>query len=346
MDMGFSEEVSKKALAECVWDVNKALDLLLTRGPSGEGYSDKSSSGGKGVAEGLVPAPAAPKPDAALPADSAWRKPAAPAPAATAGAKAASTTSATASTSARSTGKGAVLDVVDASTTASTASSPRSAGRAEKDTGAASKREALVSSANAASATKASSKPRDTPSTPTSAASLASSTTSPLGDAAAATPLASVAPAKVADVAPEEAAPAQRKKIERIASTWSAEDGQAGQLSVEQEKFVRCWVDTRTDIGWMYAESLEDGTKQGWLPTFVLEPELPAELRYMVATATAPAVHDTQLSTVAGGVLKVHHTSRTSQNDKEGWAYAETITTGAETQAGWVPVYCLEWLDA
>jgi len=30
-EMGFSEEQSREALAECVWDVNKALDLLFTR---------------------------------------------------------------------------------------------------------------------------------------------------------------------------------------------------------------------------------------------------------------------------------------------------------------------------
>lgn len=31
-DMGFSEAVAKKAFAECNWDVNKALDLLFSRG--------------------------------------------------------------------------------------------------------------------------------------------------------------------------------------------------------------------------------------------------------------------------------------------------------------------------
>ena len=31
-DMGFCESEVRKALAECVWDVNRALDLLVSRG--------------------------------------------------------------------------------------------------------------------------------------------------------------------------------------------------------------------------------------------------------------------------------------------------------------------------
>ena len=30
--MGFCESEARKALAECVWDVNRALDLLVSRG--------------------------------------------------------------------------------------------------------------------------------------------------------------------------------------------------------------------------------------------------------------------------------------------------------------------------
>jgi len=35
-EMGFAEEQARQALTECVWDVNKALDLLVTRAASAE----------------------------------------------------------------------------------------------------------------------------------------------------------------------------------------------------------------------------------------------------------------------------------------------------------------------
>lgn len=356
MDMGFSEEVSKKALAECVWDVNKALDLLLTRAAAEDNSSSKTASG----AEGLVPNAAdAADLDAALPVDSAWRKPAAAAPA-----------PAPAAASKQKAVKGAVHDSVDASTTASTASSPRSAGRAEQAITAATakNKEAAISRTSASKV--GGSKARDTPSTPTSAASLASSSNTPVAEATspesvgelerrpaavveapapvkAAETLAPVAD-KVSDAVEQAPAPAQNRKLERVVSTWVAEDINV-QLSVEQDQFIRCWVDTRTEIGWIYAESL-DSSKSGWLPTFVLDQkQLPAELRYMHALSSVPPEHDTQLNVVAGTVLKVHHGSRTSQTSSDGWAYAETVAASgdksSETQAGWVPVFCLEWAE-
>jgi hypothetical protein len=44
-EMGFSEEQARQALAECVWDVNKALDLLFTRGAIPDAISNTASGG-------------------------------------------------------------------------------------------------------------------------------------------------------------------------------------------------------------------------------------------------------------------------------------------------------------
>lgn len=143
------------------------------------------------------------------------------------------------------------------------------------------------------------------------------------------------------------AAPVRTKQLDRVASSWAAEDTNV-QLSVEQDQFVRCWLDTRTDIGWIYAESM-DGQQSGWLPTFVLDAELPSELRYMAATASVPAEHATQLDLVAGTVYKVHHGSRTSPDAQGAWAYAESVAPAGAEEAkcrGWVPVYALSWSEA
>lgn len=69
--MGFKEEQVKRALAECVWDVNKALDLLMSRGAAQaqlaedlESLTTNSTSGAERlesqdcISKGLVPASA------------------------------------------------------------------------------------------------------------------------------------------------------------------------------------------------------------------------------------------------------------------------------------------------
>eukprot|EP00933_Yihiella_yeosuensis_P080374 TRINITY_DN93783_c0_g1_i1.p1 TRINITY_DN93783_c0_g1~~TRINITY_DN93783_c0_g1_i1.p1 ORF type:complete len:367 (+),score=83.55 TRINITY_DN93783_c0_g1_i1:114-1214(+) len=51
-EMGFGEDEARQALAECVWDVNKALDLLVTRAAAAAETSTNSKLVGEEVADG------------------------------------------------------------------------------------------------------------------------------------------------------------------------------------------------------------------------------------------------------------------------------------------------------
>merc|ERR1712032_1069490 len=111
------------------------------------------------------------------------------------------------------------------------------------------------------------------------------------------------------------------------------------------------WTGSETEHGWLYAELLNDSARAGWLPTCALQ-ALSSEQRWMQTVESVDAVHETQIDVKRGTVLNVSLDSRTS----EGWVYAELASTGdgrAEggdsrvhvAQAGWVPVFCLEWTE-
>jgi hypothetical protein len=396
-DMGFTEEVAKKALTECVWDVNKALDLLLTRGASsvqsllGEDPPLPSASvpktgegGGKGAGKGsssAAPTPAAAEGgyaavsvDAGLPAESVWRARPVVAAASAVSAKAPAD------------GKGGADTTEDASrsTTASSASSPRSPDTLQKH-GGGGKIATAVKAAEKSAAVKAATPSlasqehesatvtpdsAHTPVSPTSAASPASESPDRKSPASPASRQEEKSPAPVEEsqvhdfveeaaevvaaeeevaataveqttavveaVAVEEAAPVKAPKhIARAASAWAAD---AGQMTAEKGEFLRVWTDSKTEIGWIYAESLEKNPAlpSGWLPSFIFENALPEHQRWMSALKPMAAVHASQLSVAVGDVLKIDVESRT----QEGWAYAEAADTD---QAGWVPVFCLDW---
>lgn len=271
-EMGFTEDVAKQALAACRWDVNKALDDLLT---------------GRFV----------PRCDDSAVADS--------------GAK----------TAAMPAAVGAGLP----SASASTVSSPRSSSQAEKGTFA---------------SVEASAQDLNNVQSPNSPLSSELSGASELAQAE------SAAAGNSLDE-DSEAAPVSKKSLERVAIDWPTET--AGRLSVAAGEFVLTWIDTRTDIGWIYAERLDlekSGSRlDGWIAVKALEPALPKGQRWMAVLQEPRSEHDTQLSVTAGAVVKVNVETQTP----EGWVYAEAATrtragTGApEVHEGWVPVFCLDW---
>jgi len=133
------------------------------------------------------------------------------------------------------------------------------------------------------------------------------------------------------------AAPQPRKRLERVARSWTAED--PSQLSVVENEFVNVWVGTDTDNGWIHAEGHEDGASAGWLPLCVLK-TLPEGQKWMRAVQQWQAMDESQCSVVPGSVVVVWVGSRT----QEGWTYAES-EQGDEMKPGWLPVFCLAWND-
>jgi len=151
----------------------------------------------------------------------------------------------------------------------------------------------------------------------------------------------SAAPAEAAAVTGETSVaqpmPASpKKKIQKVVRTWPAED--ASQMSVREGDFVNVWVETGTDNGWIHADiSLEGAAQVGWLPVCVLK-DLPEDRQWMKVNQEWQALDESQCSVEAGSHVIVWTTTKTS----EGWAYAET---DEGMKPGWVPVFCLEWSE-
>eukprot|EP00927_Polykrikos_kofoidii_P004859 TRINITY_DN1191_c0_g1_i1.p1 TRINITY_DN1191_c0_g1~~TRINITY_DN1191_c0_g1_i1.p1 ORF type:complete len:457 (-),score=77.85 TRINITY_DN1191_c0_g1_i1:121-1491(-) len=381
-DMGFTEEVAKKALAESVWDVNRALDLLISRGAAA--FETKATGeGGEAGSLKLVPE----SNDRVLPADSAWRSRPASGTKTKVGAAGGSAQPAGSVVPGASAGSGIAggNDWAECSTTASTSSSPRSFGRVEKggslSKSASSRRDvdvgisatsvaaspvATVARSIPNSATAPSFAPLVSSPSPTSGASehvanaVGETAPAPCAEASEtaipSTPPCSsafvpVAPVDISAGATELEAiieqdfaasadsqdldlPPPPKHIERVDSDWIAEVSE-GQLAVDNGEFVRVWSDTKTEIGWIYAETLQPG-RAGWLPMFAFDATLSERQRWMEVIRSDSSENEGQLDVVAGMVLKVDAASRT----QEGWTYAQTHD---ESQAGWVSAFCLDW---
>jgi len=324
-EMGFSEEQSRQALAECVWDVNKALDLLFTRGVpmNGEGggaapdADSGSASTSAAASEVRSPEPSSGK--------------------------------ARHEGVASSGNSPAGADSAEQSTTASTASSPRS----------------LADKMSANSAAVSASVTPLSPQSPADAsgANLATAVEEePVAEVVAEVAAASEEQADAAvieqllekdviQVACTEVSPTEDtaevetvpvpKQLTRISKSWEME-GAGAQLCVQEGDFVSVWQSSVTEHGWIYAEDPSCAEKAGWLPGCILE-ELPSHQVWIRATQNMEAAHETQLLVTEGAVYKVDVDTRT----KEGWIYAEAsgVTTESEgdasvQQAGWVPTFC------
>jgi len=132
-----------------------------------------------------------------------------------------------------------------------------------------------------------------------------------------------------------------RKKIERVARDWSAED--PSQLSVEEGEFVSIWLGTDTDHGWIHAEKTtiaNDGvTSVGWLPVVVLQ-KLPETRRWMRTKQAWQAMGESQSNIEEGVCVVVWVDSRTA----EGWTYIEA-SESSNMQPGWIPDFVLDWSE-
>jgi len=132
-----------------------------------------------------------------------------------------------------------------------------------------------------------------------------------------------------------------RKRIQRMKRDWVAED--PSQLSANEGDFVSVWVETGTDHGWIHAErltGLTDGVTQvGWLPLCVLH-ELPTNQRWMRTKQAWQGMGESQSNVEAEKLVVVWVDSRTAQ----GWTYVEA-SEDATSQPGWLPDFCIEWMD-
>lgn len=121
-------------------------------------------------------------------------------------------------------------------------------------------------------------------------------------------------------------------------------DASCNMLGVEQESFVCVWTETKTDNGWVHAEAC-DGGAAGWLPITALE-EAPVGYRWAVAVRPWEATDELQMGVAEGSILLVNVDSRTGH----GWFYAEAANSDVRQEAvgdmhaaGWVPDYCVDW---
>lgn len=338
-DMGFTDEVAKKALAECVWDVNKALDLLFTRGAeafmsdasevpmdacSSGNAKDRSGHDREDVGEISTTASTASSPRSANRTDVHSSSPlqesheslAAPSEAANSCPTQEASVSPPVGLEQGADGAGvsevpAIAEVAICEGTGIGVAKPVAAVLDQKQV-------APLPSIDEA---------RDVQG-PKDAATEATSVS--VGDS-------------TVEVANDALAP--RKRLEQVSTGWIGEDTV---LTVSPKEFVLVWADTTTEHDWIYAEHVSDTRRFGWLPTFVFE-VLPQHQKWMKVTSSQEAEHETQLEVRQGSVLKVSLHTRT----EEGWVYAETVCDGVDhspngagtAQAGWVPVFCFAWAE-
>jgi len=316
-EMGFSEKHVREALHECAWDVNKALDLLFTRGTpmEGEGDGEGAVIEEKSTTEARPGTPV-------------------------------SSGKALSSEGAASSGNSPIAESTEQSTTASTASSPRSSACADKSSGHTTGVSAPhspqlgddSSGASLAAAAEETVELHMEEQPPVAATTCEEKTEALAEDQKEIVHAEAVSAEEVV-----EAEAPSAKRLTRVSSVWESQ-GSGAQMHVKEGDFVSVWPSSVTEHGWIYAEDISHADVAGWLPGCVLE-ELPSNQRWIKASQEMQAAHETQLSVVEGTVYKVSIDSRTA----EGWIYAETskVTTesavdGAEegTQAGWVPVFC------
>jgi len=307
--MGFSEAVAKRVLSECAWDVNAAIDRLLTSGAPEEEEQ---------------PPPPAPAP---IKIDEAHAQP--PSPETRAALEVEVTSE---------------LDIDAARANGRTDPSGAPGGAADSNNA-----ETSAPAVEPAGATQAAPAPTQlevasdpAPAEPSALASVAEPVLSEQAPAEAAAEVVDCkdTSAQVADVAVPgaDAAAGPRKRIERVAQTWSAED--PSQLSVTESEFVSVWVGTDTENGWIHAEGHDDPARVGWLPVCVLK-TLPDGHRWMRAEQAWKAIDESQCSLGASSMAIVWVGSRTA----EGWTYAEVEQQDGETKTGWLPVFCLAWTE-
>lgn len=148
------------------------------------------------------------------------------------------------------------------------------------------------------------------------------------------------APAEAVSVVP-------KRRLQKVQHTWNCED-EGTQLSVEEGTFVHVWSDSKTDSGWIYAESLICGSRAGWLPESMLLPLTPGR-RWMPIIASCSATFPMQLQVEVGNMVMVD----SGHDPVNGWVYAEQVASatgrpclqGLLGAGGWVPIQCVRWAE-
>jgi len=306
-EMGFSDAVARKVLAECAWDVNAAIDKLLTGGIAMEEEEPPPPP----PPPAPVPAPAPAVPEVATPVAASVKIEEAHAESPE---KAPHETSAEEASPAQANGGFAMAASDRAASDApagAVARTPSPAPAAPPLPSVSSPKKQQTSSTVAEAAAEATSIPA------TNDVQDADANTSP------------------AEFVVDPSQPPPRKRIERANSAWSAED--MSQLAVAEKEFVHVWCETETNNGWIYAEACEDLGRVGWLPVRVLQP-LPEGRRWMQAIQAWQGSEEAMLSVSANGIVNVWVQTRTDA----GWAYAESDSDG-ELKGGWLPVFTLAW---
>lgn len=141
--------------------------------------------------------------------------------------------------------------------------------------------------------------------------------------------------------APQPVPALPKKKFERAARPWNAEDG--SQLQVAPGDFVSVWTDTMTDNGWIHADkTVGETTQVGWLPACVLH-TIDENKKWMRVRQEWQAMDESQCSAAEGSMVIVWMNSRT----QEGWSYVEAPLDNASASAkpGWLPAFCLDWIE-
>lgn len=140
-----------------------------------------------------------------------------------------------------------------------------------------------------------------------------------------------------------------KRKLQKVQHTWECEEHcSTTQLSVEEGTFVYVWSDSKTETGWIYAESLICCNRAGWLPESMLQ-HLPTGRLWMRVSMACRATHPMQLQVEAGNMVLVD----ASQDPVNGWVYAEQVASatgrpslqGLIGAGGWVPIQCVEWAE-
>jgi len=330
-EMGFSDEVAKRVLAECAWDVNAAIDRLLLSGAmstdsgGGDGGGD-SSVGASEPAEAIMgPAPAVWPAVAPAPAAAATTAPLAPvhqeAPAPPPPPPPADASVEKAQSQAGA-GEGSGLSNGLASGTP---------GHADAVLGSAYPPPPVEDGVLDGTGPEAGEAPL--------LASIEATASSVLDhDSAPATETTADATNSLGAAAETAIESTPKKRLERVNRTWNAED--PSQMSVTEKEYVYVWLETGTDNGWIHAESQSDGGRVGWLPRCILK-ELPQGQRFMRISQEWKSMDESQLSAEEGVSVVAWVSSRTP----EGWCYVEMEQKDGDMKTGWLPVFCMEWND-
>lgn len=124
------------------------------------------------------------------------------------------------------------------------------------------------------------------------------------------------------------------RPLYRLKEAWMETD--ANQLGMCAGGYVRMWLGTETELGWVYVEEIGGEGRAGWMPSYILEAVQDGHTAVR-AVHSCEAHFENQLSLQEGRMYLVDIHSRT----EDGWAYAETLQSPEGTK-GWIPIMCLD----